>query len=589
MKTASENINTLWCDLAIEELVRNGIKYFCISPGSRSSPLTVAVARHEDTQSIVCYDERGASFHALGYARATQRPAAIITTSGSAVANCFPAVVEASMDRVPLLVLSADRPPELRHTGANQTIHQPGIFGNYVRFHFDMPCPDEKIPPQMILTTVDQAVYRASSSPKGPVHINFMFREPLAPEPLKVAEAYTANLNKWVASHQPYTCYSTSSIQANPQTINEMANMINKARHGLMVVGRLNSRHDQQEVARLADKLNWPVFADVASGLRLGYPSAHLIPYFDQLLLSERFRREFRPHVVLHMGEVPTSKRFLQFITDGFNGDYIVIENHPDRLDPAHMVTWRVETDISYLCRELSAMVETNTDQEFVDGLRKKSDKAAEIIEEYSQKTTGISEPSVARWISQNIPAGTGLFLASSMAIREMDMYACHNGPVAVIGTNRGTSGIDGTIASAAGLAAGINKPVTLVMGDLAFIHDLSSLSLLDRISQSLIIVLINNRGGGIFSFLPISGFQDVFESFFAVPHDLTFQHAARLFNMDYHTPCDRQAFIESYKAAIKGKRHTIIEVQTSREENFRFHVRLQKKIINAIEDARQT
>ena len=173
------NFNELWGKLIIEELIRNGVSYFCISPGSRSTPLVCAAARNKKAQKIICYDERGSAFHALGYAQATNNPAAVIVTSGTAVANLFTAIVEAHQNNIPMIVLTADRPPELHDTGANQTINQVDIFGRFVKWFFGFPCPDQSIHPKMILTAIDYAVYLSTSSPEGPVHINCMFREPL--------------------------------------------------------------------------------------------------------------------------------------------------------------------------------------------------------------------------------------------------------------------------------------------------------------------------------------------------------------------------------------------------------------------------
>ena len=183
MNRDTPRANRLWAYLIVEELLRCGIDFFCVAPGSRSTPLVAALAANEKARSLIHFDERGTAFAALGYARATGRPAAWITTSGTAVANGLPAVVEAATDGVPMVLLTADRPPELRQTGANQTIDQPDIFGDYVRWRFDLPAPDPGIDPAMVLTTIDQAAYRASRTPQGPVHLNLMFREPLLPEP----------------------------------------------------------------------------------------------------------------------------------------------------------------------------------------------------------------------------------------------------------------------------------------------------------------------------------------------------------------------------------------------------------------------
>ena len=254
----------------IEELVRNGVSSFCISPGSRSTPLAAAAARHPGARTVVHYDERGASFFALGQARGSGRPAVMICTSGTAVANCLPAVVEASMDMIPLIVLTADRPPELRDTGANQTIDQSQLFGNHVLWQADLPCPDDKLDPTYRLTTIDQAVYRAQNMPAGPVHLNCMFREPLEPLPSDDCRAVLSeSIENWKAGSKPYTNYASPIVTPDTDTLKEYAGIINDASCGLLLVGSLHSEKDSQAVRLLSKHLGWPTLPDIRSGLRL--------------------------------------------------------------------------------------------------------------------------------------------------------------------------------------------------------------------------------------------------------------------------------------------------------------------------------
>ncbi len=581
MTLDAENLNALWASLLVEELVRNDVTYFCISPGSRSTPLTVAAARNPKARKLICTDERGAGFHALGYGRATGKPAAVITTSGTAVANLHPAVVEASMDRVPLLILSADRPPELRETGANQTIRQPGMFANDVRWQFDFPTPDEKITPQMVLTTIDQAVYRTLRSPAGPVHLNIMFREPLAPSLEPVGEKYLKNLDVWHKNAKPYTKYSPPRFMPSTDSLDATIAALKNSHRGLLVVGRLHGLQESQAVFNLTQKLRWPVFADIASGLRLGKTAN--INYFDQLLLSAKFKNEFKPDIILHIGGQMTSKRFLQFAEANPDIQYIQVTNHPFRHDPAHIVDLRIEADISLFCQAVAEKIEKHSNSNQMSSLKQKSRIVENVIAAFIKESDKICEPAVARIISQNIPKHHAVFLGNSMPIRDMDMYADPRGNQVPVGTNRGASGIDGLIASAAGFATGLERPVTLLIGDLAFLHDLSSLALLQKSSQPLIIVLINNRGGGIFSFLPIAKFADVFD-YFETPHEFSFKNAADLFKIAYFSPQTRNDFVQTYRRAIAKEQTALIEVQTHKDENIDLHRQLQKKIIIALQ-----
>ncbi len=301
-------INEVWGSLIIEECVRQGIEYFCVAPGSRSSPLTIAVARHKKLKSFVHFDERGLAFHALGYVSATKRPAVLICTSGTAVANFLPAVIEASKKKLPLIVISADRPPELRQTGSVQTIDQVSIFGKYVVWQTDMPCPDLAIKPAVVLTTIDQAVYQAIRR-GGVVHLNCMFRDPLVPAVSssvkdagdRTLTTYLKTINPWFQIKQPYTEYLTGFENIRIPETKSIANRINAIKNGLIVVGKIGSEAERNTVIHFARRLGWPIFADVASGLRLGEKNEEVIHYYDQLLLTP-LAKKLNFDGIIHLG-----------------------------------------------------------------------------------------------------------------------------------------------------------------------------------------------------------------------------------------------------------------------------------------------
>ena len=572
------NLNSLWGYLIVEELIRNKINYFVLSPGSRSTPLTVAVARHPQAEKIICYDERGAGFHALGYARATGNPAVLICTSGTAAANYFPAVIEAAVEHLPMIIFSADRPPELRQTGANQTIQQVNLYGEYARWQFDLPCPDEKISPQMLLSTVDQAIYRARRSPCGVVHINCMFREPLAPTQEKFNREYLNSVEKWLKSGQLYTHHTGSVHTLQEEELKKLAKLLQKTSRGILVVGKLKSPDETQAVMKLAKKLNWAVFADIQSGLRLSTENHNIIHYFDQLILREDWHQGKPWEIVFQIGDRLISKRLLQLIEKSPPQDYILLLNHPSRHDPAHRVTRRLEGDISHICEQLCQKLSQGKTSTWTKNLQRQSQQMYHTIDDFLFSSPEINEPALARLISRHIPPQNGLFLASSMAVRLMDMYAMPQAENIVVAANRGASGIEGTIACAAGFAVGLAAPVTLLIGDLACFHDLNSLYLLKYIPQPVIVVIINNGGGGIFSFLPIAQFEDVFETYFATPHQLKFRQAAEMFNLDYYYPQTLAEFASTYQAAIQSQVSTIIEVSTNREESWALQQELQRK-----------
>jgi 2-succinyl-5-enolpyruvyl-6-hydroxy-3-cyclohexene-1-carboxylate synthase len=567
---ATPHANRLWADLVIEELVRDGVDFFCVAPGSRSTPLVAALAANPRAKSLVHFDERGTAFAAMGHARATGRPAAWITTSGTAAANGLPAVVEAATDGVPMVLLTADRPPELRQTGANQTIDQPDIFGDYVRWRFDLPAPDPSIDPAMVLTTVDQAAYRARRAPEGPVHLNLMFREPLLPE--RGSEGLSGS-TPWLRSGEPYTRYAATKPAVDGAEVERLWAALRPVGRGLIVAGRLRSRKQGEAVLRLADTLDWPLLPDVGSQIRLGADSGNLAPFYDVLLASESFAQAHAPEAVLHFGGRALSKRLERFLAATRPDPYFVVRENPFRLDPNHRVTHSVEADVVDFCAALGRATEEHPPADsgaWAVGWREASEKVGRRLDGLFSETEELGEPLVAWLVSRHIPEGYGLCVASSMPIRDLDTYAATGGAPVPVAANRGASGIDGTVATAAGFARGLGAPLTLLAGDLALLHDLNSLAML-RDTRAVVVVL-NNDGGGIFSFLPVARHEEFFEPYFGTPQGVSFEHAAAMFGLDYKNPRTASDFVEAYRAAYTRHTSTIIEVRTDRKENVALH-----------------
>ena len=576
-RDATPRANRLWADLLVEELLRCGVDFFCVAPGSRSTPLVAALAANPRAESLVHFDERGTAFAALGYARATGRPAAWITTSGTAVANGLPAVVEAATDGVPMVLLTADRPPELRETGANQTVVQPDIFGGYVRWSFDLPAPDLALDPAMVLTTVDQAVYRARRAPSGPVHLNPMFREPFLPDPEEPEDELPLPA-RWRESAEPYTRYAVTEPAVDAGEIEHLWEILRGVERGLVVAGRLRSRKQGEAVLRLSEALGWPVLPDVSSQVRLGASSANLVPFYDALLAGEAFGEARLPEAVVHVGGRALSKRLERFLAASRPDPYVVVRDNPFRLDPGHRVTHSIEADVVSLSAALAAKAEERPlAGAWTDGWREASERADEALDRAFEETERLNEPLVARLVSREIPDGHGICVASSMPIRDLDTFASASGAPAPVAANRGASGIDGTVATAAGLARGSGRPLTLLIGDLALLHDLNSLAMLRDLP--VVVVVLNNDGGAIFSFLPVSGHKAFFEPYFGTPQGVSFEPAAKMFGLDYELPGAPAEFVEAYRAACSRGAPAMIEVQTDREENVELHRRLLSEI----------
>ena len=580
--------NQFWAGLIVEELVRQGVELFCIAPGARSAPLVLAAARNPRAETRVHFDERGLGFFALGYMAGSRKPAVVITTSGTAVANLFPAVIEASKKKLPLILLTADRPKEMQQTGAHQTIQQTRIFGDYCRSTFDFPCPGPDIEPEFVLTTVDHAVYQSRHAYPGPVHLNCPFREPLtATDDRLSAGLYGRSLKHWRHTAQPYTIYGDYAKQVDAAALDESARILQGIENGIILLGKTSSPDEQAAVLDLAERLQWPVFPDITSGLRTGCADSRVISYFDLLLLNRNKApvKDWlkRCDAVLHFGGRLTSKRCLEWLAVHPLQHYMMVLNHPLRHDPLHKVTRRLETRIQDFCTGMGSRLKSRKSLKWIKPVMQWNASVHSRLNRHLDKREGLSEPLVARTISRMIPAEHGLFLANSMPLRIMDMFSDRDSVNFSVGANRGASGIDGTIASAAGFAAGLGRPVTLLIGDQACLHDLNSLSLIARSTRPLICVILNNFGGGIFAFVPLHATEPEQETYFAARHAYRFQAAADLFGLPYRQPQSAGEFKADYQWALSQKRSICIELQYDRSLNVAEHRAYQKDLLKKV------
>jgi 2-succinyl-5-enolpyruvyl-6-hydroxy-3-cyclohexene-1-carboxylate synthase len=580
------NVTYRWTRLLVDEFVRTGVTTFFVAPGSRSTPLTVAAARHPEATVVLHVDERGTAFAVLGYGRAHDTPAAWVTTSGTAVANGQPAVVEASVDAVPMVLLTADRPPELRDTGANQTIDQQKLFGDFVRHFVDVPPPTADVDPAYVLTTVDQAVHRARRVPPGPVHLNCGFRKPLEPveEEEERPDPPDAVVD-WAAGRGPYTRYPVPVTQPTAAAVDRLARAIGPAQRGLIVVGRLDRGPDAGAARRLAEGLGWPLIPDLTSRLRLGAAEIDArVPYADLALASDRFRDAWAPEAVLQVGGRFTSKRLRLFLRDAAPDVRAVVRPDPSRLDPDHRGTHHVEAHVAPFADALLARVDTAPGSAAWRRDWRAATAAVKRVVDAHADEGRLTEPAVATHLTRLLPPGHALVAASSMPVRDLNRHASIDGGDGPVFANRGASGIDGTVATTAGVARARNAPATLLIGDLALWHDLNSLALLRELP--VVVVAVNNDGGGIFHFLPIEAHDDVFEPYFTTPQGRTFEDAAATFGLTYSRPTSLSAFRAAYRDACGRDRPSLIEVQTERDANRAVHDALEKRAAAAVTDA---
>jgi len=543
--------NHVWAALMLEELYRLGVHDVVLAPGSRSSPLTMAASEHAGLRCHCHFDERGLGFMALGIARGSQRPVVIITTSGTAVANLYPAVVEAKLLGVPLIVLSADRPIELLDNGSNQAIDQRDIFSRHTIVHHDLPPPDAEIKAAFLLSTLDQAVDQQRRTP-GPIHINCRYREPLYPGSCLVdASDYLAPLGDWLTTLKPWSDWSSSP--AVPALNNEWKTFAQQ--RGLIVVGSVDDAHQAQHAIELSKQLGWPLLADIQSQVR--FDPLNLI-HFDLALHDERFSAEIaKAEVLLQFGGRLISKRLSQFIAQHPWQDVWLVDPLPQRLDPDYCVKRRLICSPADFIADLPTMPK----QPPWHQLNSLQRRTSQLVEE---RCTAFSELGVCHQLSQLVEGQ--LFIGNSLPARLMNMLGTHRQTPLRVFANRGASGIDGLIATAYGLSCTHSQPTTIVLGDTSALHDLNSLALLKQASQPLVVIILNNDGGSIFHMLPVPKESGLLERYYLQPHGLHFEHAAKMFGLGYFAPESLDAFTAAYTQALQAG-VTLIEVNVPHQQ----------------------
>jgi 2-succinyl-5-enolpyruvyl-6-hydroxy-3-cyclohexene-1-carboxylate synthase len=558
-------MNPLWAAVLVDSCVVHGMRMFFVAPGSRCTPLTLAVAHHRGASTIQHFDERGLAFACLGYGRATNRAGVFVCTSGTAAANAFPAVIEAANDHVPMLLLTADRPPELRGVGANQTIDQVHLFGRYATWFCELPCPTAAIPVRVVAAQVAHAAERAS---QGPVHLNCMFREPFG-EAIESAVDGTARteLSRAVRAEEELLV-SPPGPTAAMGAAGRATDCQHRISGGntLVILGAV-TRRQAVAAAGMARRWNCPLLADVTSGLRgLAYDLA--------LVRSDVPAAE----TVVHVGGRFVSKRLLQFLDRHPPRQLLHVAPRAVRLDPIFRRTDQVVGSVARICDRLH--LERASETAFAERWQAASSKVEDALREVLDSNTRLTQPGVVRTIARLLPDNHGLFLGNSLPVREMDMFGFWSDDRRIhVAANRGASGIDGLIASACGFAAGLGLPVTSIVGDLSALHDMNSLAMLRNVTSPFVVIVVNNDGGGIFHFLPVSEQSPHFERYFATPHGLDFSLAAQTFALPYACPGDLPQLRDTYRQALRRPGATILEVKTDRRENVKLHRRIQAAV----------
>ncbi|HLY48756.1 MAG TPA: 2-succinyl-5-enolpyruvyl-6-hydroxy-3-cyclohexene-1-carboxylic-acid synthase [Solirubrobacteraceae bacterium] len=534
-----------------EELARCGLRDAATSPGSRCTPLVLSLVRQPGIRCWSHLDERGAGFFALGAAKASGRPVAITCTSGTATANLTPAVIEARWARVPLVVLTADRPPELRDVGAGQTIDQLGLYGRAVKWFFEVGVHDattERL--RWIRTLACRAYATALAGPPGPVHLNFPLREPLV-----TGEALPDDLTGRPGG-EPY-------VIVEPPTAAPPAHGPGPHPSGRLLVVAGSGTPDPVGLSEFAGRASIPLLADPLSGAR-GGPAA--IAHYDLLLRWPEFTAARRPDFVFRVGDLPTSKPMRTWLSELADVPQIAFDPEHTWQDPASVVGMRLSS-------RLPQPETISVDAGWLESWAGPDAAVSAALD--SALGERLSEPLVARVLSRQLGPETTLFVASSMPIRDLETFAPAHPAGPRVLANRGANGIDGTVASAFGAAAATGKPTVLLIGDVALAHDIGSLLTYRRYRLPLTIVLLNNDGGGIFEFLPVAEQVDAFEEHVATPHGLDFAKAADLYGCTYARPQSPSELGRMVARSLDEARTSILEVVTDRKENRDLHRRV--------------
>jgi 2-succinyl-5-enolpyruvyl-6-hydroxy-3-cyclohexene-1-carboxylate synthase len=549
----------------VVELVQTGIKDVVVSPGSRSTPMAMVMAEHPELNIHIHVDERSAAFFALGIAKATNKPVAILCTSGTAAANYFPAIIEARYSRVPLLVLTADRPHELREVGAPQAIDQIHLYGQHVKWFADMALPENSNELIRYARTVGaRAAAIASQAPAGPVHLNFPFREPLIP---KLDE----EIFELKERPKGYVQVRNGELTISEDEFREISQKLNGYKKGIIVCGNIADNKFAQAVTELSTALKFPVLADPLSQLRSGlHPLENIVEAYDTFLRNEDAKEYLKPDVILRFGAMPVSKALTIFLKENHQAEQFVIDGAGGWRDPATLSTEMIFCNEIIFCEQLSGLTEPKESTEFLEKWREMNEltKANMALIKDSQM---LSEGRLFYQIAEMLPEEATLFVGNSMPIRDLDSFFLNNHKSIKVMANRGANGIDGTVSTALGSAL-YSQPLYLVLGDLTFFHDLNGMIAAKLYGIDIRIIVVNNNGGGIFSFLPQSQSPKNFELLFGTPLNLEFEHAVTMFNGNYTKVTDWDHFRELMKQSSDVKGLNVYEVVTNRDSNLAQH-----------------
>jgi len=574
------NRNTALASALVEELMRAGVRRAYLSPGSRSSPVALALDREPGIELTVILDERSAGFAALGAALASGSPTVVACTSGSAAANLHPAVVEADQAGVPLIVLTSDRPAELRDVGAGQTIDQIGLFGTASRWFSEVGTHDADDPGLLHLRSSGSRAVAEATTGRGPVHLNLAWRDPLGPEPAPTEVTASDPLAvEGRSGGRPLTVGLTGR-RPGASLVEALADAVSGAARGLIVAGRVPDRGLVPAITALAERTGFPVLADPTSQLRFGHHDRTGIVSAYDLILREPQER-FTPDLVLRFGDLPTSKPLRLWLRDTAV-DQIVVDPPGHWNDPSRIAGAMVRADAAAVIEGVLALLPQARPErlEWSRGWLDAEAAARTAVASSLAGVEGLSEPAVHRALGDAYGDGERVLIASSMPIRDAEAFLEGSRDAVTIHSNRGANGIDGLVSTAAGIAGGSGAATWLVLGDLALAHDLGGLAAAASVDEPLRIVVIDNGGGGIFDFLPQAEQveSDRFTELFTTPSSVNIENAAAAFGFPYERVADAAGL-----TALAGRERVLAHVPVERSGNVELHRRIAAAVAAAL------
>jgi 2-succinyl-5-enolpyruvyl-6-hydroxy-3-cyclohexene-1-carboxylate synthase len=570
MKKFTINKNFIWAETVVKQLCKMGVHYACISPGSRSTPLTLSFAAQKKIKCFVHIDERTSGFFALGLAKATDLPVAIVTTSGTATSELYPAIIEAFQQRIPIIICTADRPPELLNTGANQTINQWNLYRNHIRWFKNIGLPRLSINRLSNLQKIVRKAFEISLiKNKGPVHLNFPFRKPL--EPNSFTDEVEKDILAIVTNSIPLTSKETGTDKLSKREskqISKIADNVIAKENGLIIVGPLQYNPEfRTKVKQLSKITGYPILADGVSHLRFKTSKSDnfVLSNYDAFLRSEKFRINRKTGIVLQFGRTVTSVTLEKFMEQS-NPLRFVINDFGDLFDPSKKSKPPIKINPVKFCGRLNKILSKSISNRKRNNWHEEFKEAETIAEEIKtsclKKSNFKIEPKVISELISFIPSNAKIMVGNSLPIRDFDNFVGRTHKHLKLFDNRGASGIDGVTSTALGIAL-IEKPTILITGDLSFIHDLNALLPARKYSIPLVVILINNNGGGIFEMLPVSSNKKYFNTYFKTPHNLNISSVVKSFGLDYHLIRNAKDLKNKLLNSIQKKSFIVLEIPT--------------------------